>query len=112
MQIWHDSHSVVIAISRNLIHVIHLTGISEKQCIFAVSKFSNFQIKITELLINIRNNQLSIKQKQWITVKVSALEMRALEEYCKQTQRTKTDILREVIRKLPSYSNVTENHLN
>jgi len=28
--------------------------------------------------------------------KVSALEMRALEEYCQQTQRTKTDILREL----------------
>ena len=55
---------------------------------------------------------MSNKQKQWITVKVSALEMSKLEEYCLQTQRTKTDILRELIRKLPSLVNVQDNNLN
>jgi len=30
--------------------------------------------------------------------------MHALEAYCQQTQRTKTDLLREMIRKLPTYS--------
>ncbi|MBD2304854.1 molybdenum-pterin-binding domain-containing protein [Chroococcidiopsis cubana CCALA 043] len=42
--------------------------------------------------------------KQWITFKVSELEMQALETYCHQTQRTKTDLLRAMIRKLPTYS--------
>lgn len=45
------------------------------------------------------------KQKQWITFKVSELEMIALETYCQQTQRTKTDVLRELIRRLPTYTN-------
>lgn len=45
------------------------------------------------------------KQKQWITFKVSELEMKAIEDYCLQTQRTKTDVLRELIRRLPTYSN-------
>ena len=52
-----------------------------------------------------RDNKLSDKQKQWITIKVSALEMKALEEYCLQSQRTKTDILRQLIRKLPTFTN-------
>jgi len=47
------------------------------------------------------------KQKQWITFKVSELEMRAIETYCTQTQRTKTDVLRELIRKLPTYTNLS-----
>jgi len=29
--------------------------------------------------------------------------MEALEAYCQQTQRTKTDVLRELIRKLETY---------
>lgn len=45
------------------------------------------------------------KQKQWITFKVSELEMRAIETYCSQAQRTKTDVLRELLRKLPTYTN-------
>ena len=45
------------------------------------------------------------KHKQWITFKVSELEMKAIEDYCHQTQRTKTDVLRELIRRLPTYSN-------
>lgn len=48
---------------------------------------------------------VSTKKKQWITFKVSDLEMVALESYCQQTQRTKTDVLRELIRNLPTYSN-------
>ena len=43
------------------------------------------------------------QQKQWITFKTSDLEMEALESYCQQTQRTKTDVLRELIRKLETY---------
>lgn len=46
---------------------------------------------------------VSKQQKQWITFKTSALEMEALEAYCQQTQRTKTDVLRELIRKLDTY---------
>ena len=58
----------------------------QKQWIFRISKLLNKQ------------------NKQWITFKVSALEMRSLEEYCQQNQRTKTDILREQIRRLPTYT--------
>jgi hypothetical protein len=43
-------------------------------------------------------------KKQWITVKVSEPEMRALETYCEQTQRSKTNVLRETLRKLPTYA--------
>ncbi len=50
--------------------------------------------------------KVSKHRKQWITFKTSALEMEALEAYCQQTQRTKTDVLRELIRKLETY------HLN
>lgn len=50
------------------------------------------------------------KQKQWITFKVSELEMRAIETYCSQTQRTKTDVLRELLRKLPTYTNSSTSH--
>lgn len=57
-----------------------------------------------------RASTLSQKQKQWITFKVSMLEMRALEDYCRQNQRTKTDILRELIRKLPTFANVKDDN--
>ena len=50
--------------------------------------------------------QVAKNSKQWITFKVSELEMHALETYCQQTQRTKTDLLREMIRKLPTYSEI------
>jgi hypothetical protein len=50
---------------------------------------------------------MSIQQKkQWITFRVSHLEMRAIEAYCLQTKRTKTDVLREMLRKLPTYNNI------
>lgn len=49
---------------------------------------------------------VSKKQKQWITVKVSDLEMTALEAYCQQTERTKTDVIRELLRKIPTYTNI------
>lgn len=47
--------------------------------------------------------KVSKHQKEWITFKVSVLEMEALEAYCQKTQRTKTDVLRELIRKLETY---------
>jgi len=50
--------------------------------------------------------KMSVKQKQWITFKVSESEMRAIEAYCQQMKRTKTDVLREMIRKLPTYTNL------
>ncbi len=52
------------------------------------------------------------KKKQWITFKVSELEMTAIEAYCQQTQRTKTDVLREWIRKLPTYTNASSSPSN
>lgn len=52
--------------------------------------------------------EASKKPKQWITFKVSEQEMSALETYCKQTQRTKTDVLRGLLRELPTYSNSSD----
>lgn len=48
---------------------------------------------------------MTTQKKQWITFEISELEMQALEIYCQQTQRTKTDVLRESLRKLPNYIN-------
>lgn len=36
--------------------------------------------------------------------------MMALEAYCQQTQRTKTDLLREMIRNLPNYASLPAYH--
>lgn len=44
------------------------------------------------------------QQKEWITFRVSLQEMRAIEAYCLQTKRTKTDVIRELIRRLPTYT--------
>ncbi len=59
------------------------------------------------MIPNQKNLYLNVSQpkKQWITFKVSETEMRAIEAYCRQTQRTKTDVLREFIRRLPTYTN-------
>ncbi|WP_289501556.1 molybdenum-pterin-binding domain-containing protein [Gloeocapsopsis sp. IPPAS B-1203] len=54
---------------------------------------------------------MSNKQKQWITFKVSEMEMSALEAYCQRTERTKTDVLRELIRKLPTYTNSSNRNI-
>ncbi len=40
------------------------------------------------------------KEQGWITFQSSGEERRILEKLCKQTQRTKTDILREMIRNM------------
>ncbi len=75
---------------------------------FSIIKLSLNQKKLSNFRVG--NNSLFTKQKQWITFKVSALEMRALEEYCQQTQRTKTDILRDLLRKLPTYTSVNDDN--
>ena len=75
---------------------------------FNIVKLSLKQKNLT--IFRVRNTNLFTKQKQWITFKVSALEMRALEEYCQQTQRTKTDILRDLLRKLPTYTSVNDDN--
>lgn len=61
-----------------------------------------------EQLILTQNRQYT-RQKQWITLKVSELEMQALETYCQQAQRSKTNVLRETIRQLPTYSRFSSN---
>ena len=71
---------------------------------FSIIKFSLIQGHFNTFIV--RNTNLSNNQKQWITFKVSPLEMRAIEEYCQQTHRTKTDILRDLIRRLPTYASV------
>ena len=40
------------------------------------------------------------KQQGWITFQSSPEEMQMLEQYCKQSQRTKTDVLRSLLRSL------------
>jgi transcription elongation factor GreA-like protein len=40
------------------------------------------------------------KQQGWITFQSSLEEMQLLEQYCKQSQRTKTDVLRSLLRSL------------
>ena len=40
------------------------------------------------------------KQKGWITFQSSEAERRILEQYCQQAQRTKTEVLRELLRTL------------
>ena len=40
------------------------------------------------------------KQQGWITFQSSEEERKILEEYCQQSQRTKTEILRELVRSL------------
>ena len=62
------------------------------------------------ITLKLKATTLSPKQKQWITFKVSMLEMKAIEDYCRQSQRTKTDILRELIRKLPTFTNVRDDN--
>ncbi|URD51145.1 hypothetical protein [Chroococcidiopsis sp. CCNUC1] len=64
-------------------------------------------ISIEQLILT--QNQQYTRQKQWITFKVSELEMQALETYCQQTQRSKTNVLRETIRQLPTYSSFSTN---
>jgi predicted DNA-binding protein len=36
-----------------------------------------------------------------LTVRVPDIEMERLDTYCAQTKRTKTDVIRELIRRLP-----------
>ena len=42
--------------------------------------------------------------KEWITIKISTLEMACLERFCQVNSRTKSDVVRELIRSLPTYS--------
>ncbi|MEH2076104.1 MAG: molybdopterin-binding protein [Nostoc sp.] len=56
------------------------------------------------------------KEQGWVTFQTSEEERKILEEFCGQSQRTKTEILRELVRGLnqhssPSNSLQTEEHL-
>ncbi|WP_126147934.1 TOBE domain-containing protein [Synechococcus elongatus] len=44
------------------------------------------------------------KDQGWITFQLPSAEQQLLEDYCEQTQRSKTDVLRELVRSLPSAS--------
>lgn len=44
------------------------------------------------------------KEQGWITFQTSEEERRILEEFCQQSQRTKTEILRELVRNLSQRS--------
>ena len=44
------------------------------------------------------------KQQGWITFQSSESEQQFLEQYCQKSQRTKTEVLRELIRSLGSLS--------
>jgi molybdopterin-binding protein len=45
------------------------------------------------------------KEQGWITFQSSQEERKILEEYCQQSQRSKTEILRELVRSLEQQSN-------
>jgi molybdopterin-binding protein len=44
------------------------------------------------------------KEQGWVTFQTSEEERRILEEFCQQSQRTKTEILREMVRTLGKHS--------
>jgi molybdopterin-binding protein len=44
------------------------------------------------------------KEQGWVTFQTSEEERKILEEFCQQSQRTKTEILRELVRNLPKHS--------
>ncbi|MDZ7959817.1 MAG: molybdopterin-binding protein [Aulosira sp. DedQUE10] len=44
------------------------------------------------------------KEQGWVTFQTSEEERKILEEFCNQSQRTKTEILRELVRGLNKYS--------
>lgn len=48
------------------------------------------------------------KQQGWITFQSSEEERKILEQYCQQSQRTKTEILRELVRSLNQESPTSE----
>lgn len=47
-------------------------------------------------------SSINCMAKEWITIKISTLEMAALERFCQVNSRTKSDVVRELIRSLPS----------
>lgn len=48
------------------------------------------------------------KEQGWITFQTSEEERKLLEKYCQQSQRTKTEILRELVRNLTKQSSLPE----
>ncbi|MFK0730876.1 MAG: molybdopterin-binding protein [Gloeotrichia echinulata GP01] len=48
------------------------------------------------------------KEQGWITFQTSEEERKILQEFCNQSQRTKTEILRELVRSLNQHSSPTE----
>ena len=48
------------------------------------------------------------KQQGWITFKSSDAERQLLEQYCQQVQRTKTEVLRELLRSLGVISSFSD----
>ncbi|MFN6035653.1 MAG: transporter, partial [Dolichospermum sp.] len=44
------------------------------------------------------------KSQGWVTFQISEEERQILEEFCQNSQRTKTEILRELVRGLRKYS--------
>lgn len=52
------------------------------------------------------------KEQGWITFQSSEEERQILDRICQQTQRTKTEILREMIRQMGHLSSSTSNNVN
>lgn len=52
------------------------------------------------------------KEQGWIAFQSSEEERQILEQICQQTQRTKTEILREMIRQMGHLSSSTSNNVN
>ncbi|MEH1908971.1 MAG: molybdopterin-binding protein [Nostoc sp.] len=50
------------------------------------------------------------KEQGWVTFQTSEDEQKILEEFCEQSQRTKTEILRELVRSLNQHSSPPTQH--
>jgi molybdopterin-binding protein len=55
---------------------------------------------VITVLTNVIGNIMPRKEQGWITFQTSEEERKILEEFCQDSQRTKTEILRELVRSL------------
>jgi hypothetical protein len=55
---------------------------------------------IRSYLLHLSGTHMPRKEQGWITFQASSEERTLLERYCRQAQRTKTEVLRELIRSL------------
>jgi molybdopterin-binding protein len=61
-------------------------------------------IPSSEIHTNSIGKNMPRKEQGWVTFQTSEEERKILEEFCQQSQRTKTEILRELVRGLNDHS--------